>query len=368
MPNDQRRFDKIEKYLRGKLRPEEAAAFETEVANDPELAALVQQHRLERQGVELLVEQDLLAKMRRWELDAPPVDMEAAGLVRPRPQAPPSPPDGAAPKKEPWFPPFPALQVLYRRVPVAARLAAVLLTAVLGWWLLRDSATTTNVPTSPGPVAKTETPKTQPPATRPTQPTRPYTRKPGGTAAQPSREPARPGAEKPERPAVTPPTQRPPAQQPATAPPPDYAALANEYYRENDFIRPQTGGGGGGLANSLYDRALKDFSGGRYQDVVRKLRPAMEIGPNKLKAKELVAHSLYRNRQYDAAIPYFRQLAASGQAPYAERAEWALALTLLHRQPAKRTLLNQVLNDITADPGHEFYRQAAGLKQKLNRN
>ena len=63
MNRDELLFDKIESYLRGKLPPAEAAAFEAELAADPELAALVKTQRLEREGLEWLVERDLMAKM-----------------------------------------------------------------------------------------------------------------------------------------------------------------------------------------------------------------------------------------------------------------------------------------------------------------
>ena len=45
----------------------ETATFEAELARDAELAALVQQHRLERQGLELLVERELFTKMNAWD-------------------------------------------------------------------------------------------------------------------------------------------------------------------------------------------------------------------------------------------------------------------------------------------------------------
>ena len=56
-------FEQIERYLQGKLPEADARALEAYMDTDPEFAALVQQHRLERQGLELLVERDLLGKM-----------------------------------------------------------------------------------------------------------------------------------------------------------------------------------------------------------------------------------------------------------------------------------------------------------------
>jgi hypothetical protein len=81
--------------------------------------------------------------------------------------------------------------------------------------------------------------------------------------------------------------------------------------------------------------------------------------------KELLGHTYYKNRQYDAAYEQFRDIAASRKQPYAQRAEWAMALSLLQQMPAKKPLFDRVLSGILGDPGHPFYSQAKALEAKI---
>lgn len=64
-------FDKIESYLSGKLPAEEAMEFERRLKQDPSLAELVDMHRIERLGMEYLVEKDLVQKLKDWEKNSP---------------------------------------------------------------------------------------------------------------------------------------------------------------------------------------------------------------------------------------------------------------------------------------------------------
>ncbi len=321
MNRDEQVFDKIEAYLRGKMPASEAAAFEAELAADPALADLVKTHRFERQGLEWLVERDLLAKMNAWEREA--------GKQRP-----------AA-----------TLRPTFMRRWWVAGVAAMLLLGVFGWWLLRPQADIG------GPPPIVTTTETKPPAvTPPPKPARPSSKPPIGNpdddrvTANPKPSPSRPA------PAI-PPATRP--QEPV--PTPDYPALASSYYRETDFIQKS----GNGVAESPgYGRALDRYRSGQYAEVEKLLKPLVKLNPNALRTKELLAHSLYKNGRYDEALPYFRDLADSKDKGVAERSEWALALTLLHKMPAQKVLLNRVLDNILAQPGHAFYGKAKELKGK----
>lgn len=71
-------FDKIETYLRGKMSAAEAAAFERQIAADPELAELVEMQRFEQDGLEFLLEEDLKKKIDIWKTSPPP------GMTPPR--------------------------------------------------------------------------------------------------------------------------------------------------------------------------------------------------------------------------------------------------------------------------------------------
>lgn len=329
MTRAEQRFEQIEQYLRRQMSPDEAAAFEAEMAADSDLAELVQQHRLERQGLELLVERDLLAKMQAW-------DRETALLQSVTPPR----RTGASP-----------LKVLFR----AAAIAAVFVTAFFGWWLLRDSG--------PGSVAETppvaETPakdKKKSPVIR-----KPAPAKPGAPKTAPYKE-AEPedkmaGQEQPRQPETPAPIE----EIPQNAGTVDYAALAGDFYRERDFIPPKGSKGGG---SASYNQALDNYRDGRLGNVITQLKPKLAEGADALLQQELLAHTYYKNGQFDAAFEEFRAIAATRKQPYAQRAEWAMALTLLHQMPAKKALFDRVLSGILADPGHPFYGQAKALKNR----
>lgn len=63
---------KIDDYLSGKLPPDEAAALKQQAANDPEVAETIEFVRLEREGMELILEENLRDKMEKWEEELPP--------------------------------------------------------------------------------------------------------------------------------------------------------------------------------------------------------------------------------------------------------------------------------------------------------
>lgn len=65
-------LEHIDAYLKGQLPTAEAAAMEQEMAIDTALARRVSQQRLHLLGLELLLEDDLRAKMQVWKTEVPP--------------------------------------------------------------------------------------------------------------------------------------------------------------------------------------------------------------------------------------------------------------------------------------------------------
>ncbi len=331
MHRDEHLFDKIETYLRGQLTPAEATAFEAEIAENPELAAQVKLHRLERRGQEWLVERDLLAKMNAWEREA-----NSSGTTQSHATT--------------------ELHVSFVRRWWAVGVAAALILGIFGWWLLQPQADIGGAP----PIVSA--PKSKPPAATPPKTTPRPSQKP--PTSQPKEEEDARVAET-LKPTPVIPTPKPEAKPTAPTTKPavvDYPALAATYYREEDFI--QKSGNGAGDAPG-YGQALDSYKSGKYADAEKLLKPILKLNPNALKTKELLAHSLYKKKQYDAAIPYFRELANSKDKAIAERSEWALALTVLQKMPAQKALLNRTLDKILAKPGHAFYGKASQLKNAL---
>ncbi|MBK8924070.1 MAG: tetratricopeptide repeat protein [Saprospirales bacterium] len=315
-----KRFEQIESYLQRQMPPEEVRAFEAEIAADPELAALVQQHRLERQGLELLVERDLLARMQAW-------DRETDLFQQAQPR-----------------------RAVLRPMAWALRAAAILALAAFGYWLLQRNNTA--VVDEPPPVVHTK------PEIKPRAPTlrRPSPAPP--RQAAPAEEPSGDMAGQGPAPAEPAPIE----EIPATAP--DYAALADAFFQQRDFV-PLKGSKGGASGSAAYNQALDKFQDGKYQDVISKLRPLLSLDPDAVQQKELMALSLYQSGQYEEAILLFRDVISSRKQPYAQRAEWALALTLLHQMPAKKPLFDRVLAGMLSNPQHPFYTRAKQLEARL---
>ncbi len=279
-------FHQIDDYLRDRLSPAERAAFESTLAADESLAALVRRQEQENQALEVLAERDLRVRMNAWEreVQAPPTLQPAGGRYR-----------------QDWM-----------RWAVAA-----MLVIAAGWWMIQRVT-----PVEEAPVAVQPDVPVTPPTTVPNTTTTPRTT---------------PAPARPDRPAGTRPPKEVIADAPTPAPPvpakkpTDYAALADEFYRERDFVNNRTGSG---ITKGLV-------------------------------VKELLGHSLLKSRKYDAAITAFQELSRSGKQPYADRAEWALALTYLHQMPRRSGALNQVLRNITTRPDHPFYSRAKVLQGRL---
>lgn len=319
MNPEEAHFYKIETYLLAQMPPPETAAFEAEMAADPALAAEVWRQYKERQALEVLVERQLRADMNAWERAAPP------GLVP------------VATGGRGWV-----------RVPGVLRwAAAVLVLAAAGWWIFQQQnpAETLDpavVQTPPSSELQKPTPGNKPPARQPQT----------KTPSESTREPATVGT--PERHTAAP--------SPSAPKPPDYAALADEFYRERDFFPAPSAAPPGATG---YDRALRNFQDGRYTDVLPQLRPGQTSASNNLNVKELTAHAQYKNRQYDAAAATFQEIVSSRRQPYADRAEWGLALTYLRQMPRRQALLSRTLDRILGKPNHAFYAKAKALRERL---
>jgi len=72
-------LERIDQYLSSQLPPEEALALEQLAAADPKVAQAIEFVRLEREGLELIVEENLRQRMGAWEADLP----DSAGMRTP---------------------------------------------------------------------------------------------------------------------------------------------------------------------------------------------------------------------------------------------------------------------------------------------
>lgn len=305
------RFEQIEQYLTGKMPPAERQAFEAEMARDAELDALVRQHRIERIGLEMLVEQDLRAKMRAWDRET-----ELFQQLQPR-------------------------RARLRPLTWVLRAAAVVAALAVGYWLLRDRLS--DAPAQPDIVQTQPKPKKQTPTWR--KPAR----QPGATGerdmAQNELPPAPIEEMQPGGVAI------------------DYAAVADEFFAERDFLPPRGAKGG----SKTYLEGLKNLQEGRYQDVTSTLKPELAPAPTAedVQQQELLAVAYYKNGQYADAEMAFRRIAVSRLQPYAQRAEWGVVLSILKQMPQRQSALDAALDVVLRQPEHQFYAKAQQLRERL---
>ncbi len=305
------RFEQIEQYLTGKMPPAERQAFETEMARDPELDALVRQHRIERIGLELLVEQDLRAKMRAWDRET-----ELFQQLQPR-------------------------RARIRPLTWVLRAAAVVAALAVGYWLLRDRLS--DAPAQPDIVQTQPKPQKQVPTWR-----------------KPSRQPSATGEPNMAQ------NELPPApieeMQPGSVAI-DYAAVADEFFAERDFLPPRGAKGG----SKAYLEGLKNLQDGRYQDITNTLKPELVPTPTieDVQQQELLAVAYYRNGQYADAEMAFRRIVISRVQPYAQRAEWGVVLAILKQMPQRQSALDAALDVVLRQPEHQFYAKAQQLRERL---
>ncbi len=291
---------------------EERRAFEAELARDPELEALVHQHRLEHIGLELLVERDLRAKMELW-------DRETDLLQQLRPKR----------------------AKTYRLIWIARAAAVALVLAAGYWFIIRKSGE------APAPQVVQTRPerKGQPPAWRKPQRRNEPTSPSSAEVAQNELPPAPIEEMQPEGPAI------------------DYAAVADDFFREQDFLPPRGVKGG----SAAYLQGLRSLQDGRYQDITQTIKPDLLSSPTTevVQQQELLAVAHYQSRQYADAETTFRYIATTGIQPYAQRAEWGLVLSLLKQMPQRRSALQPALEAILSRPEHPFYAKAQQLAKHL---
>lgn len=314
MKIDENLFEQIEAYLGGKLPQEEEERFEQQIVADPELQELVEKHRFEREGLEYLVEEDLLEKITQWEAGT-----TSTKLINTR-------------KK--WW-----------RGGGLGVLAVILLIA--GWWLLGNDAS---------PVENN-------PPTQELQ-------------VEPESEPVQ--EETPERPVVTTPDAPETKVQKDENPAkhfPEYLAISeNNYVVPEYFNGSSVRNTPDGSALNRVDSLILDFNKAKNKDEynrlileLRKLKP--EEAPRQYElAQELLGHAYYKANRFPEAAAVFQALMEETPIPgFREQFEWYLVLSLIPDYPDHRQHVNNLLTEmIERNPAHGFRESARELRQKLD--
>lgn len=301
-------YTHIEDYLLGHLSEREARQVEQRAQSDADFARELLLQKFILEGIEAVGDAHIQAEIAQIDHR-----LEKEGFF-----------DAASGHQQgAWF-----SVPLYRTLAI---IAAVLLAALaIRWWLAR----TTPAATREAPAANTA-PAPQPgPAVSP------------DTVATMLPSPTPPGAER---------------QTPA-GPDARYPALAMANWSAPDFSNVRSA-----QANSsdLLAQSIEAFRKKEYAAVIQRLRSVSQTDPNYWPLSEVYAHACYLSGNTLQATRRFRQIAASGQLPFSERAEWYLLLCYLTRYPQDQSAFEALLSKILADPGHPYVEQARQLAKEV---
>lgn len=304
-------FDKIEDYIRGRMPAEEKATFEQRIEADPNLAEQIQLHRLEEEGLELLVEENIKQKFERWRTNPPP------GADNPGPQ-------------NKWGLVSGVLIVL----------------AIAAWWMFR----TTGLEETPSGPSLLNEPSTQEPP-RQDEPAE----KPGPIA---------------DRPAEGLPAKSPAQKQAAQR---ELIAMAEDNYQFPDHlggtlksVQPDA------VVSNPLDAGIAAFSQNNWKSAIaefRKIEPSGGV-TQYAQAREWLGHAYVRNSQYTQAVEVFQWLLDQNINDTSnERAEWYLLLSLLPDLGNSRAKVNALLDKMTAPENlHSFQEDAQKIKTALEQS
>jgi len=311
MKNDKQLFFKIDEYLKGRLTPEEAAAFGQQIAADPKLAQAVELQRFEREGLEYVLEKDLREKMKTWKKGPSQVEQKT----------PPIPRNG---KRNFWL-----------------SMLAVALLITVAFFIFRPAEK------SPVPEATPiERPKKIPEDSIPVNPTQ----------TEPSQKQA-PIANAEEK------------KQPLQPSRSQYAYLSTSEYELPENLRSGLRSDAVNSGKSVLAPAVKAFKSNppdykttivELKKISRQAHPAVYD-----QAQEMLAHTYFSTKQYKEAARIFEQMTRQGLTTSAhDQAEWYLLLSLLPNYNRQQAKIDALLEKMSA-PEHEQSGNAADVKRKL---
>ncbi len=307
MERNEAQFEKIESYLRGDMPPAEVAEFEQQMSENPDLEMLVDMQRMEHDTMELLLEDELRAKMKTWQNTPPPTSGSGSN----------------------W------------RLWIWGSLLVVLTSVTIYFWI-NHSARTTN---TTSPQKEQEVKK----------------KSDLRVATENGKEPSSEEQIAPEQKSPTQKNMPTPRRNPAN----EYLALATEAYNMPGELNLRSGND---TQTTPLDVGMKAFAAKDYKKAIEELSQlSPEIGAVYYeRAQELLGHAYFQNKQYREAARIFEPMANDPDFPEVRQyGEWYLLLSLLPNYEANRNRIDTLLQNITENPRHTYHDQAVALKEKI---
>lgn len=299
------RFDQIQNYLDGKMSAAERQTFEAQMDTDASLADEVGVHRVEREMMDILLEDDISNKMQEWQQEKAQLPKRTNGQWK-------------------W----------------GVIIVWLIVIALLLVYLLRSkSDTTQNTPSSPiDSIQQKENLQTEEKVEE-SKPTKKYN---GPVADSEEKNPKKEnGSQNQNR---------------------ELLAMAEEFGGSPEFAG--TFVRSAAEAESRLDSANVFIRDKRYDEAIRLLQTIPNDNPEVfLNARLNLGYLYFLKKNFRAAIPALSYAANNRDYLYAEAAEWYLTLSYLGSN--QQTQLKEHLNKILADADHLYHTQAVQLKARL---
>ena len=305
MSNDIQQFDNIQNYLDSKMSAAERQAFEEQLATDSSLANEVGVHRLEREMMDILLEDDISDKMQEWQQEKAQLPKRTNGQWK-------------------W----------------GIIIAGLIGIALLVFYLSRsDSDTIQNTqPIPTDSIQQKENLQTEEKG-KESKPTKKYNGPVADSEEKNSK--AESGSQNNNK---------------------ELIAMAEEFGGSPEFAG--TFVRSAAEAESQFDSANVFIRDKRYDEAIRMLKTIPNDNPEIfLNARLNLGYLYFLKKNFRAAIPVLSDAANSPDYLYTEAAEWYLTLSYLGNN--QQTQLKESLNKILADADHLYHKQAVKLKARL---
>lgn len=322
---DQALHEKIENYLLGKMTPEEAASFEADIENDPQLAEEVELHRLILPVPDRLAELDLRQDFTRW-----------------RDEMEPDPP-----------PAQPSPQTRYFNI-WSAVILLLLLAGAFGIWQYYETQLAEERSERIRIEKELEAEKLR------SENLEKETRQLRNDILEMQKSPV----------IVTPPSPavvKPPPVPDTLKKEPEYVALADEEliaYADNISETLRTRGARSeAKGEELADKADTAIVNKKYRAALNLLTQISSDDPMYPKSREMLAYVYFKRRQYSKAVEAYRKYRTfDGNT---DKTDWELCIFYLADYPRYKSEFQPLLQKILDDAKHPLQSKAGTLRQAL---
>ena len=341
-------YEKIEAYLKGQLAPEDTKAFESEIAQDTDLAERVAQHRFEWDAMEVIIENDLRGKMAQWKADKDTETNPSVPLITSSQTL-----ESADEKKSP-------LRVerggtYLRRLSYAlAAAASVAVVVAAAWWLwFRDVPKMNQVKPE---IVKIDTIKKTEKPTNPIN-TPPQYPVPKTDDVQLAKKKDNNNELKPE------PKQSPLSLENGKT----YIALATNAYEKSDAFsyQDEQSSRGNNETGTTLDVAGKAYDKKDYTHAIVLLKNTPVTDENFINL-EILAHAYFQSKNYKAALSVFQNLQKLSGKKSRDKSDWYVLLCYLADYKKHKKDFNTLSQKILNNKEHTYFKATTELISHVN--